>query len=76
MRKEVVIPVVVIIMVAALGMYWYYGDRADVRIVGLDAPQRLGLQTHSQLNITLMNNESVPVNVSIDVKNAFIGLLS
>ncbi len=73
MRKEVVIPVVVIIMVAALGMYWYYGDRADVRIVGLDAPQRLGLQTHSQLNITLMNNESVPVNVSIDVKNAFIG---
>jgi hypothetical protein len=73
MRKEVVIPVVVIIMVAALGMYWYYGDRDDVRIVGLDAPRRLGLETLSRLNITLLNNETVPVNVNIDVKNAFIG---
>lgn len=73
MRKELVIPVVVIIMAAAVGMYWYYADRDDVRITGLDAPYRLGLQTPGQLSIIVQNNESVPVNVTIDVKNAFVG---
>lgn len=73
MRKELVIPVVIIIMAAAVGMYWYYADRDDVRIVDLDAPDRLGLQTPNRLTVTLLNNESVPVNVNIDVKNAFIG---
>ncbi|MGP8323159.1 MAG: hypothetical protein ACT6FG_04110 [Methanosarcinaceae archaeon] len=73
MRKELVIPVVVIIMVAAVSMYWYYGDRDDVRIADLDAPHRLGLHTANRLSVTLLNNESVPVNVNIDVKNAFVG---
>lgn len=73
MRKELVIPVVVIIMIAAVGMYWYYGDRGDVRIVDLDAPHRLGLSTPGQLSIIVQNNESVPVNVTIDAKNAFVG---
>lgn len=72
MRKELVIPVVIIIIAAAVGMYWYYADRDDVRIGGLDAPQRLGLQTPNRLTVTLLNNESVPVNVNIDVKNAFV----
>ena len=73
MRKELVIPVVVIIMIAAVGMYWYYGDRDDVRIVDLDAPDRLGLSTPGQLSIIVQNNESIPVNVTIDAKNAFVG---
>ena len=73
MRKELVIPVVIIIMAAAVGMYWYYADRDDVRIVDLDAPDRLGLSTPGQLSIIVQNNESVPVNVTIDVKNAFVG---
>lgn len=73
MRKELVIPVVIIIMAAAVGLYWYYADRDDVRIVGLDAPHRLGLQIPDQLSIIVQNNESVPVNVTIDVKNAFVG---
>ena len=73
MRKELVIPVVIIIMAAAVGMYWYYADRDDVRIVDLDAPHRLGLQTPDQLSIIVQNNESVPINVTIDVKNAFVG---
>ncbi len=73
MRKELVIPVVIIIMAAAVGMYWYYGDRDDVRIVDLDAPDRIGLSMPSQLSIIVQNNESVPVNVTIDAKNAFVG---
>ena len=73
MRKELVIPVVIIIIAAAVGMYWYYGDRDDVKIVDLDAPHRLGLQTPDQLSIIVQNNESVPINVTIDVKNAFVG---
>lgn len=73
MRKELVIPVVIIIMATAVGMYWYYGDRDDVRIVDLDAPDRIGLSMPSQLSIIVQNNESVPVNVTIDAKNAFVG---
>jgi len=73
MRKELVIPVLVIIIAAAVSMCWYYGDRDDVRIADLDAPDRLGLHTANRLSITLLNNESVPVNVNIDVKNAFVG---
>ena len=73
MRKELVIPVVIIIMATAMGMYWYYGDRDDVRIVDLDAPDRIGLSMPSQLSIIVQNNESVPVNVTIDAKNAFVG---
>lgn len=73
MRKELVIPMVIIIMAAAVGMYWYYADRDDVRIVDLDAPHKLGLQMPGQLSIIVQNNESVPVNVTIGVKNAFVG---
>ena len=73
MRKELVIPVVIIIMATAMGMYWYYGGRDDVRIVDLDAPDRIGLSMPSQLSIIVQNNESVPVNVTIDAKNAFVG---
>lgn len=72
MRKELVIPVVVIIMVAAVSMYWYYGDRDDVRIVGLNGPHKLGTHTPGQLSIILLNNESVSVDVNIDVRNAFV----
>jgi len=72
MRKELVIPVVVIIMAAAVGMYWYYADRDDVKIVDLNGPRKLGTHTPGHLSIILQNNESVPVNVNIDVKNAFV----
>lgn len=72
MRKELVIPVVVIIVIAAVGMYWYYGDRDDVKIVDLNGPRKLGTHMPGHLSIILQNNESVPVNVNIDVKNAFV----
>ena len=72
MRKEYMIFAAVVILIAAIGLLYYYPTGDDVRIVKLDAPDRLGLAESGELIVTLRNNALTPVNVSIDIENAVI----
>ena len=72
MKKEFTIFAVVAVMIAAIGILYYYPTGDDVRIAKLDAPQYLELKESGELTVTLRNNALTPVNVSIDIENAFI----
>ena len=72
MRKEYVILATVVILIAAIGLLYYYPAGDDVKIVKLDAPRSLGLRESGELTVTLRNNALTPVNVSIEIENAFI----
>jgi len=72
MRKEYVISVAVVILIAAIGLLYYYSIGDDVKIVKLEAPQELIMGDSGELIVTLHNNEIGHVNVNIDVENAFI----
>jgi hypothetical protein len=72
MRKEYMIFAAVVILIAAIGLLYYYPTGDDVRIAKLDAPQYLGLKETGELTVTFRNNALIPVNVSIDIENAFI----
>jgi len=72
MRKEYLIFAAVVILIAAIGLLYYYPTGDDVRIAKLDAPQYLGLKEAGELTVTLRNNALIPVNVSIEIENAFI----
>lgn len=73
MKKEYVIPAVVVILFIAAGLYWYLGVGDDVKIVSLNPPPYLTTHTVGQLSAVLQNNESHPVNVKIEAENAFVG---
>lgn len=72
MRKEYVIFTAAVILIAAIGLLYYYPTGDDVKIVKLDAPRSLGLRESGELTVILRNNALTPVNVSIDIENAFI----
>lgn len=72
MRKEYMIFAAVVILIAAIGLLYYYPTGDDVKIVKLDAPRYIGLAESGELIVTLRNNALTPVNMSIDVENAFI----
>lgn len=73
MRKEFVLAAGVIVLLAAAGVYWYFWMADDVSIVSVEAPEYIGIKTTGMIQVMLMNKESYPVNVSIDVENAFVG---
>jgi hypothetical protein len=72
MRKEFVLAAGVSFLLLAAGVYWYFWTLDDVSIVGVDAPDYIGIKTTGKLQVVLMNNESYPVDVSIDIENAFV----
>lgn len=73
MRKEYVIPAsVVILLIAVMGLIYYFPTGDDVRIARLEAPEHLMLRESGELTVTLRNNAIIPVNVSVDVENAFL----
>jgi hypothetical protein len=73
MRKELVLAAGVIVLLAAAGVYWYFWMADDVSIASVEAPDYIGIKTTGMIQVMLMNKESHPVNVSIDVENAFVG---
>jgi hypothetical protein len=72
MRKEFVIIALIIFIMVFAGAFLHKGESDDVSIVALNAPPRLGLNTIGQLEIVLQNNETYPVNINLDVENAFV----
>ncbi|KGK97955.1 hypothetical protein LI82_09390 [Methanococcoides methylutens] len=72
MRKDFLLATGMSFLLLAAGVYWYFWTLDDVSIVGADAPDYIGIKTTGQLQVVLMNNESYPVDVSIDIENAFV----
>lgn len=70
MKKSALISVSVVLLVLVLGL-WYYGNGADVKITDMYAFP-FGAGDPGKLNITLQNNGLKPVDVWLEVENAFV----
>ena len=69
MKKSALISVSVVLLALVLGL-WYYGDGADVKITDMHASP-FGAGDLGKLNITLQNNGLKPVDVWLEIENAF-----
>ncbi len=63
--------IISIVLLSAAVLFWYFIP-SDVSIVSLEAPKEIGIYDLSNLKINLQNNAPKDVNVTINVKNAFV----
>lgn len=71
MKNKTLITVFVVVLALALVFLWALEPGADVEIVDLHAPP-IGASTPGKLDIVLRNNEPEPVDIWLDVENAFV----
>lgn len=71
MKKSTFISISAAFLIMALGVLWYYGSGADVRIVDMNASS-VGVRESGKLDMVLQNNGSKPVDVWLEVDNAFV----
>lgn len=71
MRKNTVIYISAALLILALGILWLYGNEPNVKIVSMNASP-INVSESGQLNITLQNNGSKPVDVWLEVENTFV----
>ncbi|MGA9187850.1 MAG: hypothetical protein WB014_04610 [Methanosarcina sp.] len=71
MKKGTLISISVAFLILVLGVLWQYGSGTDVKIVDMHASP-IGIGDRGQLNIVLQNNGSKPVDVWLEVENAFV----
>jgi hypothetical protein len=70
-KKNILISISVFLLVLVLGGVWYYGNGADVKIVDMHASP-FGAGDLGKLDITLRNNDSKPVDIRLEIENAFV----
>lgn len=63
--------IIAIVLLSAAVLFWYFIP-SDVSIVSIEAPEELEIGDLSGLTINLENNASEDVNVTINIKNAFV----
>lgn len=73
MKKSTLIYVSAAFLILALWGLWQYGSGADVKIVDMSAPP-VGVRESGQLDMVLQNNGSKPVDVWLEVENAFVDI--
>lgn len=71
MKKGTLISISVVLLVLVLGGLWYYGSGDDVKITDMHASP-FGTGDLRKLDITLQNNGSKPVDVWLEIENAFV----
>lgn len=71
MKKSTLISISVVLLILVLGGLWYYGNGADVKITNMHASP-FGAGDPGKLNITLQNNGLKPVDVWLEIENAFV----
>jgi hypothetical protein len=71
MKKSALISVSIVLLALVLGGSWYYGDGTDIKITNMYASP-FGAGDSGKLNITLQNNGLKPVDVWLEVENAFV----
>lgn len=70
-NKMVAGTIVAVILLSAVLLFWYFSP-SDVSIVSIEAPKELTVGVLSGLMINMQNNASEDINVTINVKNAFV----
>ena len=70
-NKMITGAIIAVVMLSAAVLFWYFSP-SNVSIVSLDAPKEIVTGELSALRIDLQNNASEDVNVTINVKNAFV----
>ena len=63
--------IIAVVMISAAVLFWYFSP-SNVSISSLEEPEELVIGQLSSLTINLQNNASEDVNVTINVKNAFV----
>lgn len=63
--------IIAAILLSAAVLFWYFSP-SDVSIASLEKPEEIVIGQLSSLTIYLQNNASEDVNVTINVKNAFV----
>lgn len=72
MRNKMMAGVIIaVLLIFAAVLFWYFTP-SDVSIVSLEAPKEIGIYDLNNLKINLQNNAPTDVNVTINVKNAFV----
>jgi hypothetical protein len=71
MKRGTLITVSVSLLILGLVGLWYYGSGANVKITDMHASP-FGAGDLGKLDITLRNNGSRPVDVWIEIENAFV----
>lgn len=64
--------ILALVIVVAGAYYWYSETMDKVSIVGMEAPEEIGVLVLNQMEITLQNNETRPVEVSLQIENALV----
>lgn len=73
MKKSILISISGAFLILVLLGLWQYGSGADVKIVDMHAPP-VGVRESGQLDMVLQNNGSKPVDVWLEVDNAFVDI--
>ncbi|MCQ1536917.1 hypothetical protein FTO70_14795 [Methanosarcina sp. KYL-1] len=73
MKKGNIISVSAALLILLLGVFWLYGTGADVHIADMSSSP-IGVRESGQLDIVLQNNGSKPVDVWLEVENAFVDM--
>jgi len=71
MKNKMIAGAIAIVLLFAALLFWYLAP-SDVSIVSIEAPEELSIGQLSGLLINMQNNASEDVNVTINVKNAFV----
>lgn len=70
-NKMMTAAIIAAVLLSAALLFWYFTP-SDVSIVSLEAPEEIGINDLRSLKIDLQNNAPADVNVTINVKNAFV----
>lgn len=71
MKKGTLTIILVFLFLLGMAGFWQYGSGTDVKIVDMHASP-FGAGDLGQLDIVLQNNGSKPVDVWLDIENAFV----
>ena len=63
--------IVTLILLSVAVLFWYFSP-SDISIVSLEAPKEIGIYDVNYFNVSIQNNASKNVNVTINVKNSFV----
>ena len=71
MKNKMITGATIAIILLSAVLFWYFSP-SKVSIVNIDAPKEIMMGQLGELGINLQNNASEDVNVTINVKNAFV----
>ncbi len=72
MNNKIIIGAIIAIVLLSLGVLFWYFNPSNVSIASIDAPAELETGQLGSIRVSMQNNASHDVNVTINVKNSFV----